>query len=254
MSWFSNALSRNVLGLIMASLFFGLRCFAADVSANFDAANRLYEQGKFSEAISGYQQLIQAHATSPAVYYNLGNAYFKSGQLGRAIVAYRDAAKLAPRDGDVRANLQFVRGRVQSPTISPTHWQRWLAALTVNEWALLAAGVLWIWLAALAAIQLRPAWKRPLQTFLWCGGIATLLLGGCAGAAWSNDSTKTAVVIVPDALLHSGPLEDASTGSTVHDGAELEVLDTKNDWLQVSTDNQHIGWIKREQIAVVSGM
>jgi uncharacterized protein YgiM (DUF1202 family) len=59
---------------------------------------------------------------------------------------------------------------------------------------------------------------------------------------------------VPDALLHSGPLDEAATGATVHDGAELEVLDAKNNWLQVSADNQHIGWIKNEQIVVASGL
>lgn len=244
----------RILTLLTVFLFLGFKCLGADASANFDAANRLYEQGKFSEAIAGYQQLVQSGKVSPALYFNLGNACFKSGQLGRAIAAYRNAEKLAPRDGDVRANLQFVRARVQSPTVAPSSWDRWLATLTLNEWALLAAAVLWVWLLAAAAVQLKPALKQSLNTFLWCGGIAVLVLGGCTGAAWSSKSTKTAIVVVPDALLHSGPLDEAATGATVHDGAELEVLDAKNNWLQVSADNQHIGWIKNEQIVVASGL
>jgi tetratricopeptide (TPR) repeat protein len=228
--------------------------FAADASAGFDSANKLYEQGKFSEAAAAYQQMIESGTVSSAIYFNLGNAFFKSGQLGRAIAVYRNAEKIAPRDPDVRANLQFVRGRVQSPTLSPSPWQRWLTTLTLNEWALFAAAVLWIWLALMAVIQLRPAWKQSLRPLLWCGGLATLVLGGCVGAAWSDNSAQTAIVVVQDAATHNGPLDEAPAGATVHDGAELTVLDTKSDWLQVRVDNQRVGWLKRGQVVVASGM
>src|SRR5262249_51400407 len=99
----------------------------------FDAANRLYEQGKFTDAAAAYQKLLQTGKTSPAVYFNLGNAYFKSGQMGRAVAAYRQAELITPRDPDVRANLQFARNQIQGPTISMPGWQRWLNKLSLNE-------------------------------------------------------------------------------------------------------------------------
>jgi tetratricopeptide (TPR) repeat protein len=238
------------LALFFAVTFFS---FAADISASFDSANRLYGQGKFSEAAAAYETMIQSGPVSPAVYFNLGNAYFKSGQLGRAITALRDAQNLTPRDPDVRANLQFIRARVQGPTISPAAWQNWFATLTVNEWALLTATVLWLWLALAVLLQFRPALKPSLRSLIWCGGIATLLCSGCLGVAWSSDSTKTAIVTSKDVVVHNGPLDEAPTGATVHDGAELPVLDTKNDWLQVRVDNQRTGWLKRQQIALASG-
>lgn len=234
-------------------LFTTAASFAADASAGFDAANKFYEQGKFSDAASAYSQMIQSGTTSPAIYYNLGNAFFKSGQLGRAIAAYRNAEKITPRDPDVRANLQFVRGKVQSPAHSPSQWQRWMAVLTVNEWAVLATVVLWIWLALLAVVQLRPELKQSLQAFLWWGGFATLLLAGCAGAALSGNSAQIAIVS-SDAVTHNAPLEESPTGAAVHDGAELNVLDTKNDWLQVQVDSQHVGWLKRDQVVLASGI
>src|SRR5512137_1502266 len=67
---------------------------AADPSSAFDAANRLYAQNKYSEAAAGYEQLIAAGSVSPALYFNLGNANFKSGQIGRALAAYRQAEAL----------------------------------------------------------------------------------------------------------------------------------------------------------------
>jgi tetratricopeptide (TPR) repeat protein len=240
---------------LLGALFFLIvpNGFAADISNGFDAANKLYEEGKFPEAASAYEKLIQSRTVSPAVYFNLGNAYFKSGQLGRSIAAYRNAARITPRDPDVRANLEFVRGRVQNPTQPPSHWQRSLAALTLNEWAILTAVALWLWLVLLAAIQLRPMLRQSLRALLWFSAIATLALGGCLAAAWSSDSAKTAIVVASDVATHNGPLDEAPTGATVHDGAELDVLDTKNDWLQVRVDNQRVGWLKRDQVILSSG-
>ncbi|HEU0039111.1 MAG TPA: tetratricopeptide repeat protein, partial [Verrucomicrobiae bacterium] len=76
---------------------------AVDISSAFDAANRLYEQSKFAEAASAYEKLVQNGAVSPALCFNLGNAFFKASQVGRAIAAYRQAERLTPRDPDVRA-------------------------------------------------------------------------------------------------------------------------------------------------------
>ncbi|HXT11790.1 MAG TPA: tetratricopeptide repeat protein [Candidatus Angelobacter sp.] len=227
---------------------------AADISANFDAANKLYEQGKFAEAASAYEKMIQSGAVSPVLYFNLGNAFFKSGQLGQAIAAYRKAEAIAPRDPELRANLQFTRARVQGPTVATPRWQQWLANLTLNEWALITAAAFWISLALVIVMQLRPSLKPSLRALLWCGALATVVFCICLGAAWSGHSTQTAIVTAPDALLHNGPLEEAPTSATVHDGAELSVLDAKNDWLQVRVDNQRVGWIKRNQVVVASGV
>jgi tetratricopeptide (TPR) repeat protein len=227
--------------------------FAADISASFDAANKLYEQGKFAEAASAYEKMVESGTVSSAVYFNLGNALFKSGQIGRAIAALRTAEKLAPRDADVRANLQFIRARVQGPTGTAASWQHWLTTLTVNEWAVLTAVILWIWLGLLVAIQFRPALKQSVRTALWCGALGIVLCSGCTYAAWSSESSRTAIVVVPDAVLHNGPLDEAPTSATVRDGAELAVIDSKNNWLQVRVDNQHSGWLKREQVIIASG-
>lgn len=241
---------------------FGLICmllitassFAADTGSRFDAANKLYEQGKFSEAAAAYEQVVQSGMVSPALYFNLGNAFFKSGQLGEALAAYRHAERIAPRDPELRANLQFVRGQVQGPTLLPDGPQRWVTTLTLNEWTTFAAVVFWLWLASLVLIQFRPTWKQSLRGWLWFGGIATLALCICLAAAYASSSAKTAIVIKKDAVLHNGPLDEAPGGITVHDGAELSVIDDKNDWLQVRIDGNRIGWLKRDQVILAAGV
>ena len=156
---------------------------AENSSNTFDSANKLYEQGKFSDAVSAYEKIIQSGSVSPAIYFNLGNALFKSSQIGRAIGAYRKAEQLAPRDPDVQANLQFARNQIQGPTFAPSHWQRWLAKLSLNEWTFLCASAFWICLLSLALMQVRPALKSLLKMVPLLSGLATLVLGVCLARA-----------------------------------------------------------------------
>ena len=218
----------------------------------FEAANRLYEEGKFAQAAAGYDQLTQAGRVSPALYFNLGNAWFKAGQIGQALLAYRHAELLAPRDPDVRANIQFARNQVQGPTLPTNAWRRWLGQLSLNEWAVLAAVALWSLFLLLAAVTWRPIWKGPLRTPIIVSAAATLLLGACLGAAlYQQRSFRLAIVVKPEGIVRNGPLDISQTAFSVHDGAELQVLDENNDWLQVSAGPLRVGWIRRDQVVRV---
>ena len=103
--------------LLFAVLFIAGHCGptqAKEVSQQFDQANKLYEEGKYSEAAAMYEKAVKAGQVSAALCFNLGNASFKAGQSGRALVWYRRAEALSPRDPDIQANLQFVRKNVTS--------------------------------------------------------------------------------------------------------------------------------------------
>src|SRR3989442_2159968 len=99
----------RLLRLLSLAIITSALAHADDVSSGFDQANKLYEQGKFAEAAASYERILQGGQASAALYFNLGNALFKSGQTGLAILNYRRAEQLAPRDPDIRANLQFAR-------------------------------------------------------------------------------------------------------------------------------------------------
>ena len=236
------------LGFILAAF---QAVAGAASSASFDAANKLYEQGKFTEAAAAYQGLVQSGQVSAPLYYNLGNAWFKSGQIGRAIAAYRQAAQITPRDPDLRANLQFARNQTQSPTLLPSRWQRWLGRLTLNEWSVLAAVALGLWLLLLAILQWRPTLKPILRTYVFCLAVLVMILSACAAAALRETRfTRMAIVIAPEATVRYGPLAESPEAFTAHDGAELRVLDQKDEWLQVSAGPQRIGWLRRDQTLI----
>jgi tetratricopeptide (TPR) repeat protein len=239
-----------LLILTLAGFFpLHVRASTEGTAAAFDTANKLYEQGKFTNAAAAYQQLLQSGQASPALYFNLGNAYFKNGQMGRAIAAYRQAELITPRDPDVRANLQFARNQIQGPTISTPGWQHWLSELSLNEWTCIAAAALWVWFGVLIIVQWRPALKGALRKSSVVLGVIAVLLNACLLTVLGVDRfSKTAVVVASEATVRQGPLDESQTAFNVHDGAELQVLDHKDEWLQVTTDPRRIGWLRRDQV------
>jgi len=228
------------------------RLMAADAAANFSDANELYSKGKFPEAAAGYETILNSGVVSPNLLFNDGNAEFKAGNLGRAIAAYRRAALLSPRDADIRANLEFARNQVQSPTFRESQWQKLLGSLTLNGWTALAAIAFWLTFGLYAAMQLRPAWKGALRTPARLAAVAAVILCACLGVARSvHFSNPIAVVVRPDAVTRIGPFDDAQNAFAVHDGAELPVLDQRNGWVQVSDGNGRSGWLRAAQVEVL---
>ena len=164
---------------------------------------------------------------------------------------------MTPRDAEVRANLDFARNQVQGPTLHESRWSRtagWLGLLTLNEWTVLAAVALWLTFALLAAVQIRPVLKTALRGFLPSAVAVTLLSCACLGVdAAIHFSKETAVVITPEVTARSGPFEEAQSAFTARNGAELAVLDRRDNWLQVTDGSGRIGWLQRQQVEILPG-
>jgi tetratricopeptide (TPR) repeat protein len=252
----SNTTTRSaaaVASLAICSLLFAFSAKADDLNTMFTQANRLYEQGKFTEAAKSYDNLIEVGVVSPALYFNAGNAYFKSGQTGKAIAAYREAEQLAPRDPDIRANLQFARNQVANyiPALPGSKWTRWMNRMSVNEWTIAASTSLALLFIFATVQQLSPALRRSLRMPAVVLALVTVALAVCLYIDFSVAETKSAVVTTSEAVVRRGPFDESQSAFTVRDGAELLVVDAKDNWLQVTDASRRTGWLRNNQLTVI---
>jgi tetratricopeptide (TPR) repeat protein len=244
----------KIIFAILPALVFAGNLFAADVAADFSAANELYAKGKFSDAADAYEKILQMGAQSPALLFDAGNAEFKAGHLGLAIAAYRRAAQLSPRDDEIRANLAFVRNQVQGATFRESRWQSRFSALTLNEGAVLTAILFWLTLVLFIARQLRPALVSRLKTATRIFAGLTVCSASVLGLQAANHFwSATAVVVSAGATARSGPFDDAQSAFTVHDGAEFSVLDRHDNWVQVAGGAGQTGGLTVKQAVVLPG-
>jgi tetratricopeptide (TPR) repeat protein len=242
---------------LFASLFaLGLatKLLAADVAVDFSAANKLYAEGKFPDAATAYEKILQAGAQSPSLWFNAGSAEFKAGHLGKAIAAYRQAELLAPRDAELHANLTFVRNQVQGATVRESSWQNWVGSLTLNEGTVLTAALFWLTLGVFVVRQLRPALVPKLQGVTRIFVVLTIFSATVLGLQAANHfSNGTAVVTVAEATARSGPFDEAQSAFTARDGAELSVLDQRDGWVQVANNAGKSGWLSTKLVSVLPG-
>ena len=248
-------MSLRFLNIFLLALFLAAGLRAAEtntlnVGAEFERANKFYEQGKFAESATAYEGLVRAGVSTPTVWFNLGNASYKSGQTGRAIASYRMAERLTPRDAALRANLQFIRGKVYSDerTRVPA-WKSALRLATLNEWTVAAVAALWAFFAVLSVATLTRISYRKTAVVLF---LVTLFFGAGLGLAWRDQvGAREAVVVAREVTARFGPLDESQTAFQLRDGAECAVLDAKGDWLQVRDAEKRTGWLRRDDVIVL---
>ena len=225
-----------------------LIAIALTPAESFNQGNQDYSRNDYPAAIAAYTLALK-DAPNPAVHYNIGNAYFKSGQIGRSVIEYHRAWLLAPRDNDVQTNLRFVRSyRVDKNLSLPSpvtilfdrafHW------LSLREAALLAA--IGFGLGALL-FSLFIVFRKPF--FLITGIVALIpfLYGVVTAAVWQTyRSSRPAVVVVSEANARSGPGEDYKDIVLIHDGTEIVIRETRGDWLLVQLPGGTGGWVKQD--------
>jgi tetratricopeptide (TPR) repeat protein len=243
--------------LVGMSLWLGIGLtllHADEFAAAFDQANKLYAQGQYAEAAAAYQKLVDSRRVSAALYFNLGNAYFKNNQLGYAIAHYRLARNLAPRDPEVRANLQYARSRAgASSSTPPDNPRAWLSWLALDEWTLLAMVTGWLWIGLLTLGLWRDEWQSKLGKYTRLTGAIWVIIMLCFGfKVQAALNAKPAVVVVRDATVRYGPLEEAREAFTLPDGAEVVVLDEQGNWVQIRDASRRTGWLRRNQLLVLT--
>lgn len=226
------------------------------LAADFVAAGEAYRAGRYEEALGRYEGLVVAGWRNGALFYNLGNSYFQTGQLGEAVRAYRRAERYLPRDADLRHNQAIAEGTVEDvfarsgfgyALASLAFWYD-RATLRELEWGAVA-----MWLLTVAASGV--AFFRPrtaTRVAVWVSAGLLVALGASAGAkAWVLTRTDPAIVIVESAVVRAGPSFREAVTAKLPEGNAVEILETEGAYSRVDLPDGRQGWVESEALGRV---
>ena len=245
-----------LLFISLASSFLPLTSQAAD-KASADSA---YVRGEYQEAIKGYESLLKSGA-SAELYYNLGNAYYRTENITRAVLNYERALLLSPGDADIRFNLQIARSKTidkivpESEMFFVTWYRSLINLMSVDGWARMAlvslALVIVLFLVYLFSARV---WMQKLGFF---GGAILLVAFVLSNIfAWQQSQNllyrQGAIVIAPSVTVKSTPAQNGTDLFILHEGTKVVITDgSMKNWREIRLADGKKGWLESKKIEVI---
>jgi len=232
---------------------------AGEAGQTFFNANRLYELGDYSAAIGEYEKVLGMGLESGNLYYNMGNAYIKMDRLAGAILSYRRALELMPRDGDIEANLRYADLSVRD-RLNPTREEEFirtpdsfLSSMTVNEFVLLSSSVLILfWVVAMAALLLRGAREKLGKVAAAVLVVFILSASLTACKIYAQLFRREGVIMRDRVEVRYSPAEDGTVAFNLHEGSTVMGIRRRNGWVQVRIPGGKSGWIETGAVQAVN--
>lgn len=222
--------------------------------------NRLYAAGDYNGALMVYDSIRNEGWAGAKLFYNMGNAYFKSGNLGEAILYYNKAQKLAPADDDVAYNLAYANSFVKDKidVVPQFFLAKWIDGvrnlMSSNAWAVVSLVVLALTLAAglVYGLGARRGVRKAGFVAAIVGAVFTLVTASFAASERADVLDRSeAVVITSAAAVKSSPDRTSKDIFILHEGTKLRVLDTFGAWSEIRIADGNEGWILTSAISII---
>jgi tetratricopeptide (TPR) repeat protein len=216
----------------------------AQAEGDFTKANQEYAQGHFTEAISGYEALVRAGQWSANLFYDLGNAYFKTGDFGRAILNYERALALERHHPEAAANLQIARDEARALELQQSWPERHLQFASVNEYSIAAA--IAFWLAVFAIVMLIFARRRSstlIATLIFCLLVSAVAIYAVYTLERGSNGSALAIVTGNNVQARLATADTANSVLALPPGSAVKILSTRGDWIYAALPNNLRGWI-----------
>lgn len=246
--------------IIFIFVFLGSAFLKAGNNELILKAQNAYDSKKYKEAIESYEKVLGTGLKSWQLYYNLGNAYYRDKQLGKAIYNYELARKLNPNDEDVRINLGIASAKTVDKIDSKENF--FISAVKTNVLASFDTKG-WAWLSILSMILLcitvfgfistsKIGMKR--MTFfliiLFLGSFClTYFLG--YSAYRSKNENKFAILLAREAKIMNEPTPTANSKFSLHEGTKVRIVESNGDWVLLKLDNGNEGWVKIGDVGII---
>jgi len=252
-----NSLKLVLVGLLMWNLN---TTVANEPMLLLDSAATYYGASQFEKSIELYQQVLDNGFESAELYYNLGNAYYKSNKIPKAIVNFERALKLAPNDEDILFNLQLANTHVVDkievlPEFFLTSWwNRFIQFFSSNEWALMSMVSFIFGLGLLLVFFLsgRVIARKLSFWFAVLFIIASLLsFNFSRKQIWFTQNEPAAIIITPSVVVKSAPAENGTELFLIHESLKVKVTDKLGDWCEIKLSDGNKGWLKQSDLEVI---
>ena len=244
----------------MVSISFVAEAGADEYSDIMREANDLYAAEEFQQALDKYKEIEQAGMESSALYYNMGNSYFRLSDAGNAILYYERSLRLDPSNRDIQTNLEMARqyttDRIeQVPEFVMLSWGRNLrTSVSANAWAWISI----IFLAVAAVLLLLYFYGKTSSIRKICfifSMVCVLLFLVSMGFSLSQRqdilNDDYAIVMAEVSSVRGAPDDSAKGLFVLHEGTKLTVIENIGNWSRVELSDGRQGWILSEEIEII---
>jgi tetratricopeptide (TPR) repeat protein len=225
-------------------------CHLTFAQSEFDIANAAYADGRYEEAAAGYEALL-AEGPNATLYYNLGNARFKQGELAQAILNYERALRLEPNHKDAQYNLAFAQSKITDNIVEQdfflSAWARTVRnSLREQTWLVLSISLFILGLIGILLFLLgREPWLRKTASHVaWLALLFSLIAGLNAGSLHNRDTLRNEAIITQGVVnAKSSPDRSGTDLFTLHEGTKVTIREALGDWVNVRVGSNE-GWIR----------
>jgi tetratricopeptide (TPR) repeat protein len=253
--------SKTILSILIFSVIFNFiyvcETYASQVDERFEKGNSFYREGEFEKAIEEYKSLVDEGYLSTSLFYNLGNAYYRVGKIGYAILYYEKAHKLSPSDDDITHNINFAYlstvDRIQPlPKFFLFEWwEELLSSFTVNGWAYIVF-IFYLVLIILIALYFFAS-SVSQQRLIFFSGIATLLIFALTISLLvikvNREATlKSGVIVEQVVTVKSSPDPNSTDSFIIHEGLKVNLEDSLDNWVKIRLADGKVGWVENNTV------
>lgn len=240
-----------ILIILSASLSFCAEQKKVDPNQLFYTGNSLYEKRDYAKAIDEYLKIMDFGIENPNLYYNIGNSYFKTGNLGRAILFYERAKRLAPQDADLKSNLAYARSFAGS-AIAVTEAGNMVAGLIRRPFEdfnfnaiAISALIIYLFVICLQVLFFfnQVLAKRMRAFYIIILAVFMMSITAFGLRFYDEEVLNRGVVVQKDLDCKYEPIDKAMTYYKLQQGDEVIILKTRSGWSQIERPDGKIGWV-----------
>jgi tetratricopeptide (TPR) repeat protein len=223
-------------------------------------AETAYAGEQYAEAIEKYEAVLKDYGESSQVYYNLGNAYYKAGQIAPALLNYERALLLDPGDSDIRFNLHLARQRAvdRIEPVGEFFLARWFLAVQdmgkADSWAELGIAGFLLFTGCLALFFFS-RWVRLKKVGFYLGVflLAVVIVTNIFARNQKNEllNRTSAIVFSPTVTVKSSPAASGTELFILHEGAKVSIKSTLGEWKEIELEDGNKGWIPEKDIEII---